>query len=253
MAWYEGLTDEQKVAASFVDRDARLLAGPGTGKTRSLTQRVLFLIEEKNIEPSKITVLTFTRAASAELKSRIKEALPTRSPMPEISTLHAFALKTLLKNPARDRLELPLRIADDFEEKNIIYPDIKSILGLTHIKEVRILFKKLSAGWENLSADLDGWKERFPDPGFVGAWEEHRNIYGYVLRSELVYQFKNALEEGDLILPPTIDYLLVDEYQDLNACDLNVVKMISENGAELFCAGDDDQVFMGLDMLILRV
>ncbi len=245
MAWYEGLTDEQKVAASFVDMDARLLAGPGTGKTRSLTHRVLFLIEEKNIEPSKITVLTFTRAASAELKSRIKAALPTESPMPEISTLHAFALKTLLKNPARDRLELPLRIADDFEEKNIIYPDIKSILGLTHIKEVRILFKKLSAGWENLSADLDGWKERFPDPGFVGAWEEHRNIYGYVLRSELVYQFKNALEEGDLIFPPTIDYLLVDEYQDLNACDLNVVKMVSENGAELFCAGDDDQSIYG--------
>ncbi len=245
MKWYEGLTDEQKDAASFVGMDARLLAGPGTGKTRSLTRRVLFLIDEKNVEPSKITVLTFTRAASAELKTRIKKALPEGSSMPEISTLHSFALKTLLKNPARDRLELPLRIADDFEEETIIYQDIKSILELSHIKEVRDLFKKLSAGWENLSADLDDWKERLDEPRFLGAWEEHRNIYGYVLRSELVYQLKNALIEGDLTYPPSIDYLLVDEYQDLNACDLKVVNMLSEYGAELFCAGDDDQSIYG--------
>jgi len=245
MTWYDGLTDEQKVAASFVGMDARLLAGPGTGKTRSLTRRVLFLIDEEEVEPSKITVLTFTRAASAELKNRIKKAFPEGSSMPEISTLHSFALKTLLKNPARDRLELPLRVADDFEEKNIIYQDIKSILGLSHIKEVRDLFKKLSAGWENLSTDLDDWKERFDEPRFLGAWEEHRNIYGYVLRSELVYQLKNALIEGDLTYPPSIDYLLVDEYQDLNACDLKVVNMLSENGAELFCAGDDDQSIYG--------
>ena len=54
MTWYNGLTDEQKEAAKFYGMHARLLAGPGTGKTRSLTRHVLFLINEKNIEPSKI-------------------------------------------------------------------------------------------------------------------------------------------------------------------------------------------------------
>ena len=189
--------------------------------------------------------MTFTRAASAELKGRIKKELGEGSPLPEISTLHAFALKTLLKSPARDRLAHPLRIAGDYEEENIINRELKSILGLSNIKDVRTLFKKLSAGWETLSADKDDWVNIFPDPSFLGAWGEHRSIYGYVLRSELVYQLKNALEEGDLEYPPSIDYLLVDEYQDLNACDLAVINNLAENGAELFCAGDDDQSIYG--------
>lgn len=245
MSWETDLNHEQIDAASFYGSNARLLAGPGTGKTLSLTRRVIFLINELNIDPSKITVLTFTRAAAAELKIRIKKELEEGVSLPEISTLHSFALKTLLKNPARDRLPHPLRIANDYEEENIIKKDIKAALGLSHINEVRDRFNKLSAGWEKLSIDNDDWETRFPDPAFLGAWNEHRTIYGYILRSELVYQLRKALEEGDLEYPPTINYLLVDEYQDLNACDLAVVKSLSENGAELFCAGDDDQSIYG--------
>jgi len=189
MTWNDNLLDDQIDAASFYGSHARLLAGPGTGKTLSLTRRVLFLINEKEVDPSKITVLTFTRAA-AELKNRIKNELDDESSLPHISTIHSFALKLLLKNPARERLSQPLRIANDYEEEVIIKREIKSILGLTHIKEVDNLFNQLSADWETLSAELDGWADRFPDPRFLGAWQEHRSIYGYVLRSELVYQLK---------------------------------------------------------------
>ena len=244
MTWNDNLLDDQIDAASFYGSHARLLAGPGTGKTLSLTRRVLFLINEKEVDPSKITVLTFTRAA-AELKNRIKNELDDESSLPHISTIHSFALKLLLKNPARERLSQPLRIANDYEAEVIIKREIKSILGLTHIKEVDNLFNQLSADWETLSAELDGWADRFPDPRFLGAWQEHRSIYGYVLRSELVYQLKKALEEGDLEFTQPIDYLLVDEYQDLNACDLAVIKSLTEYGAELFCAGDDDQSIYG--------
>ena len=69
----------------------------------------------------------------------------------------------------------------------------------------------------------------------MGAWKQHRKIYGYVLRSELVYQLKKALEEGDLELNSSMEYLLVDEYQDLNACDLAIVNSLTHYGAELFC------------------
>lgn len=244
MSWGHDLTQEQKDAASHYGSHACLLAGPGTGKTRSLTRHILFLIMEQNIDPSKITVLTFTRAAAAELRERIKNKLVEGSSLPVISTLHSFALKTLLKNPARDRLPLPLRIASDYEEDKIIYADMQSTLGL-YKKDVSDLFNQLSADWETLSADSPDWESRFPDPRFLGTWQEHRNIYGYVLRSELVYQLKRSLEEGDLEHPPTIDYLLVDEYQDLNACDLAVINYLTENGAELYIAGDDDQSIYG--------
>lgn len=246
MAWNTDLTHEQIDAASFFGSHARLLAGPGTGKTLALTRRVLFLITEKNVDPSKITILTFTRAAAAELRNRIKNELSEESSIPNISTIHSFALKMLLKNEAaRSRLQQPLFIANDYEEKNIIKQEMKSILGLNYIKDVTELFNQLSADWETLSADLNDWESRFPNPTFLGAWKEHRKVYGYILRSELVYQLKKALEEGDMELNSSMEYLLVDEYQDLNACDLAIVNSLTQYGAELFCAGDDDQSIYG--------
>ena len=207
MVWDTDLTTEQIYAASFLGSHARLLAGPGTGKTLTLTRRVLFLITEKDVDPSKITVLTFTRSAAAELRNRIKNELPEERSMPHISTIHSFALKMLLKNEsARSRLQNPLFIANDYEEQNIIKKEMKSILGLSQIKKVNSLFNQLSADWETLSADVDNWESRFPDPKFLGAWKQHRKIYGYVLRSELVYQLKKALEEGDLELNSSMEY-----------------------------------------------
>jgi len=164
--------------------------------------------------------------------------------LPRISTLHSFALRQLLRNSERlATLPQPLRIADDWEERNIILEDIKTILGLQRINEVRELFNQLSADWQRLAAD-DG--DFTPDPRFIGAWEEHRRVFGYTLRSELVYQLKRALEQLEAFtLEPYVQHLLVDEYQDLNRCDLAVVRAIEGRGAELFVAGDDDQSIYG--------
>lgn len=112
MAWDDGLTDEQKLAASHFGSHARLLAGPGTGKTRSLIRRVVFLIQEKSIDPSDILVLTFTRAATAELKERLLQDLGNNTHLPHIATLHSYALSTILQHHMSIRLPQPIRIAD---------------------------------------------------------------------------------------------------------------------------------------------
>lgn len=239
--WDDNLNEEQKNAASFHGSNGCLLAGPGTGKTYCLTRRVMYLIEELNISPSNISVLTFTRAAAAELSRRVKEELGDTNTFPKISTLHSFALKLILDNQSKTRLPQPIRIADDFEEE-LIVDELKIILDIEK-KEVRTLLNKLSADWGRLKADEDDYE--FPDPRFLGAWYEHRDIYGYTLRSELVYQLKNALAEEDFRFLPKIEYLLVDEYQDLNPCDLAVIKLLVGYGAELFSAGDDDQSIYG--------
>jgi DNA helicase-2/ATP-dependent DNA helicase PcrA len=242
VSWDDYLNDGQKAAASFYGSHGRLLAGPGTGKTFSLTRRVMFLIEELNVEPSQISVLTFTRAAASELSKRTKKELVGETDsFPNISTLHSFSLKLILANPSKTRLPQPIRIADDYEE-NIIIEELKIILGIDK-NEVKRLLSKLSADWGRLKLDDDDYE--FPDPRFIGAWQEHRNIYGYTLRSELVYQLKGALNEGDFSFIPPIQYLLVDEYQDLNPCDLAVIKHLVDYGSELFCAGDDDQSIYG--------
>ncbi len=89
-------------------------------------------------------------------------------------------------------------------------------------------------------------KAHSPDARFLGAWEEHRRMFGYTLRAELVYQLKRALEQlSEFALEAPTRHLLVDEYQDLNRCDLAVIKALTRRGAELFVAGDDDQSIYG--------
>src|SRR5262245_9495909 len=128
MTWETGLLEEQKVAASHIGTHARLLAGPGTGKTLALTRRVCFLTKNRLVPASEILALTFTRAAARELRQRVEAELgPERKPL--ISTLHSFALRQLLRNAGRMlSLPKPLRIADDWEERHIILEDLKLLL-----------------------------------------------------------------------------------------------------------------------------
>jgi len=242
MAWDDDLLPDQRKAAGHTGNHARLLAGPGTGKTLTLTRHICFLVAEQNVPPGAILAVTFTRAAARELRQRVKNELG-EDRCPRISTLHSFALRQLLKNAARiSDLPQPLRIADDWEERNIILEDIKVLLGLNHISESRDLLNELSADWQSLTADGANRGRRFTNPRFLGLWREHRRIYGYTLRSELVYQLKKALEQrDDFELECQFKYLLVDEYQDLNLCDLAVVREIASRKVELFIAGDDDQ------------
>ena len=246
MPWDDNLLTEQRTAAAHVGNHARLLAGPGTGKTLTLTRHICFLVVERNLSPDTILAITFTRAAARELRQRVAAELGEKQ-SPRISTLHSFALRQLLKNATKiTDLPQPLRIADDWEERNIVLPDLKSLLQLDHINKARDLLNRLSADWQSLTADESDWETRLPDPRFLGAWREHRQIYGYTLRSELVYQLKKALEQrGDFELESPIGHLLVDEYQDLNRCDLAVVERIALRGTELFVAGDDDQSIYG--------
>lgn len=247
-AWAKGLLPEQRVAASHLGSNARLLAGPGTGKTYTLTARAAFLVMDQNVEPKAVVALTFTRAAAGELRARVEKALEGQvAGRPRIMTLHAFALRTLMKNAELlDALPRPLRIADDWEERNIIQEDLKEITA-SNVKDVRKNLQAMSADWDTLRADEEAENPLKADARFVGAWQQHRRTYGYTLRSELVYQLKRALEQrDDLDVGGAIQHLLVDEYQDLNACDLSAIACIAGKGrTSLYSAGDDDQSIYG--------
>ena len=247
MQWDRDLLDDQREAASHIGTHARLLAGPGTGKTLTLARRAAYLVTEKGISPDQILAVTFTRAAAFELRNRIADVLEgQQNELPRVSTLHSFALRQLLRNSDLiESIPRPLRIADDWEERNIILEDLKVILGY-NLKTVRERFNLLSADWQTLVADEEEWENRFPDPRFLGAWRQHREVFGYTLRSELVYQLKRALEQTEeFSLESDYLHLLVDEYQDLNRCDLAVIFAIRDKGVEVFGAGDDDQSIYG--------
>lgn len=247
--WAKGLLNEQMAAASHTGGNARLLAGPGTGKTYTLKARVEYLVLEKQIEPESVTALTFTRAAAGELRRRVDDTLAGKVVgRPFIMTLHAFALQTLLRNSDRiDALPRPLRIADDWEERNIVQEDLRVLTNAAAITIVQENLQAVAADWDTLRADDTQPNPLKADAGFLGAWQQHRLLYGYTLRSELVYQLKRALEQrNDFTLhSKELKHLLVDEYQDLNACDLMIVKSLAAIGAEIYAAGDDDQSIYG--------
>lgn len=144
MPWDTELSNEQRSAASHVGRHARLLAGPGTGKTRCLTKRIVYLIEEQGVDPSRILVLTFTRAAAAEIRQRVLAELGNEAQLPHISTLSSFALRTILFHGAGVRLPQPIRIADDYEERWIIEEELKRLQRA--VDEVRQTLNSISLG-----------------------------------------------------------------------------------------------------------
>lgn len=242
MSWDSGLLDEQRIAAQYTGAHARLLAGPGTGKTLTLTRHLLKLIQQDTVPPAEVVCFAFTRVNAFDLNREVsKEFAKHNVPIPRISTLHSFALYQLMRNARLlHALPQPVRIADDFEEHWIIRADLAATLALND-KQVRAKFAQLSSDWQDLRVDEQAYLPA--DPAFMGAWLRHRETYGYTLRSELVWQLKHAMEEhpDEFDLGARIRYLLVDEYQDLNQCDLAVVATISRMGAEVYCAGDDDQ------------
>lgn len=241
-------TPDQVRAIDHIGSHARLLAGPGTGKTKTLTHRVLSLVLKYNQDPKGILLLTFTRLAAGQLRTEIQKVLePHNKDIPHIATLHSFALQQILFNwRTVDALPRPIRIADDWEERYIIDEDLKRYLNLSRIDEVRALINALSTDWETLRIDEEGWEQQFPNPQFLGAWRQHRDIYGETLRAELVYQLKRQLSQNrEFKLTAEYKHVLIDEYQDLNACDLAIIKELSNRGAEIFVAGDDDQSIYG--------
>ena len=229
-------TDEQKrIMQHDPTKHACILAGPGTGKSSTIISYVCN-IKDKNPEKN-IRLLTFTRAANTELTDKIvKSGKDTINS----STVHSFSISVLLNNPGTGGLPEPIRVADDWEWNLLIRKDLSSRLGI-FINEVDKLKNEMSASWESLTAIQDDSIPQELRAKFMGLWEEHRKIFGYSLLSELPFRLKTALEGNSDLDLGKIDLLAIDEYQDLNACDLSCFRQISQRGTTIIAIGDDDQ------------
>ena len=136
--------------------------------------------------------------------------------------MHSFAISVLLRNPGLGEFPKPLRIADDWERDQIVYSTLARRIGARRDR-MKDLFDELATDWE--------WLGHRPHPRvdprdrarFLEGWQEHRGVFGYTLLSELPYALMCALEEHPNLGAVDYDLMVVDEYQDLNACDLKVI------------------------------
>lgn len=226
----------------------RLVAGPGTGKSHTIEKRVGDLLSN-GATPGNVYVISFTRATCAELGVRIQNFCSTlpcagAASQVRVSTMHSLALRVLRRaNLLTSYPSTPI-ILDDWEQTNVYDSELASSLGCTpgRAAEIRLAH---DAQWQTLNPQHVNQAQITPTEiqGFNAFHAARTNLYSCVLPGEVIYKCVDAMQQGALQAAqlPTIDHLIVDEFQDLNACDQEFVRLLSNHGAVLFVAGDDDQ------------
>jgi DNA helicase-2/ATP-dependent DNA helicase PcrA len=239
----------QDLAAQDPAPQVRLVAGPGTGKTKTIERRVAHVLNSGAL-PNTIYVLSFTVAASNELRARILAHcanLPCAAVAAgvRVSTVHALALRILRSaNLLATLYPHDPSVLDDWERKNIYDLELSSALGCTPTRagEVRLAH---DAAWQTLNPAYINQAAitQAERTGFTAFHATRANLYSCVLPGELVYRCVDAIRMGQITPAqlPNIQHLVVDEFQDLNACDQQLVSQLVGQGSRLFVAGDDDQ------------
>lgn len=237
--------EEQKRAVEHFEGPALILAGPGSGKTTVITHRTKKLIEDHKVDPANILVITFTKAAATEMKSRFEALMGGRYYPVSFGTFHAVYFKILkyAYNYSGDNI---LR-----EEKKNEY--IKEIIGKLHLDIddvgdfIRDIIGEISLVKGEMT-DLNNYYSRnCPEETFRKIYK----LYNDRLIRENVVDFDDMLVMCYELLTKRPDilklwqdkykYILIDEFQDISRVQYEVIKLLAKPEDNLFIVGDDDQ------------
>jgi len=233
-------TIEPGFSASAAQREAieaplgpmLVLAGPGAGKTFCLIERIRFLVEQRGLDPRRICAVTFTNKAAEEIAERLERALGDRGRGVKGGTLHALCAEILREHGEWIGVRRGFGIADEDYQK-----DVLRRLGVWKKRHGQLLirFGLHRARDVALTADELGIFQRYQ------RHLEHRNLLDFddlVLRaSELLATYEEIAEQ----IAARWEYVLVDEFQDLNPRQYAVVRRLAEAHRNLFVVGDDEQ------------
>ncbi len=239
----------QWLAARDAAPQVRLVAGPGTGKSKTIEKRVAQVLNT-GARPQNVYVISFTVASSKELRERItafcaSQPCAAAAAAIHVSTMHSLALRILrMANLLAVLYPHNPVVLDDWERRNIYDLELANALGRTpgRAAEIRLAH---DAAWQTLNPQFIN-QAAITQPeiqGFNAFHPTRTNLYSCVLPGELVFRCVDAIRLGQIQQAqlPNIEHLIVDEFQDLNACDQEFVSQLAANGAVLFIAGDDDQ------------
>jgi len=239
----------QMAAATDGSAQVRLVAGPGTGKSAAIERRVAHVLHN-GANPANVYVISFTRATCVELSERIVNFcsnLPCApaSKQVRVSTMHSLALRILrTANVLATLYPSDPQVLDEWEMPNVYDEELAHSLRCSpgRASEVR---EAHDAQWQTLNPQsiAQAAITQAEKDGFNAFHGTRRNLYCCVLPGEVIYECVTRIQQGAIQggQMPTIEHLIVDEYQDLNACDQEFVRLLVDNGAALFVAGDDDQ------------
>ncbi|MCR5201701.1 MAG: ATP-dependent helicase [Lachnospiraceae bacterium] len=241
------LNSSQKEAVMHRDGPALILAGPGSGKTRVITERVINLIET-GVKPDEILVITFTKAAALEMKERYHRSVVNPGKV-RFGTFHSvfFMMLKVAYNYSADNIlkenvkfsilkDIVARLDTDIRDENEFVRDIISEISL--VKGNRIDLDN----YYSPNCPVDIFKEIYEK--YQRALEKRRYID---FDDMLIYAYDLLSKREDIRKKwqDIFKYILVDEFQDVNKLQYMTLKLLAEPGNNLFVVGDDDQAIYG--------
>lgn len=248
-----GMNNKQKEAVLKTEGPLLIMAGAGSGKTRVLTHRVAYLIEEKGINPWNVLAITFTNKASKEMRERVNKLLNKGAEDVWVSTFHALCVRILRRDIDQIGYNRAFTIADPGEQKTLV----KRILKEQNIDPQKFDPRTVLGAISNAKNDLLTEKEYAERAAsmFEQMVAKVYTAYQKELRSN------QAVDFDDLIMltirlfkekPETLafyqnkfQYIHVDEYQDTNEAQYTLVNMLAERFKNLCVVGDADQSIYG--------
>jgi len=249
---YPEMNPAQREAVCFSDSGPLLvLAGPGSGKTFVITQRIRYLIEAQNIAPDKILVLTFTKEAALSMKKRFYESVHSSKSV-NFGTFHSIFYQ-ILKQSTRISDSQMLKDAD---KKKILFHVLNRVrpeMPFSERHNVIPLFMEAISYYKN-TGDLKKTIEKLPED--IGKlFQESYEAYEEIRRSERKRDFDDMLIDCKRLLSENtsirkywqerFEHILIDEFQDINSVQYDVIKLMTPSPYRIFAVGDDDQSIYG--------
>ncbi|RPI28143.1 MAG: hypothetical protein EHM61_06105 [Acidobacteria bacterium] len=255
----QDLNEQQRLAVTRTDGPLLILAGAGSGKTRTITYKIAYLIGEGICRPENILAVTFTNKAAEEMRNRVQRLLGFLESPPLVSTFHSFSVRVLRRQAALLGYGSDFAICDEDDQKSLlkqVYDELKLQDNLVPIKRTRAVISRA----KNQGCSPESYLEGSADPDAPIIFSAFK-VYQRRLKEA------NGMDFDDLILLTVrlfaeqekvreryssgFKYLLIDEYQDTNAPQFEIVKHLSSVHGNITAVGDEDQSiyrFRGADI-----
>ena len=250
MTLVDGLNKEQQEAVLTTEGPLLILAGAGSGKTRVLTHRTAYLIEEKGVNPYNILAITFTNKAAGEMRDRIDQMVGYGSESIWVSTFHSTCVRILRRYIDRLGYGTNFTIYDAEDQKTLIKDICKRLEIDTKIHKEKMFLSVISSAKDEMIGPIEFENN--------AAGDYAKRIQAQVYREyQQALKMNNALDFDDLIFK-TVElfkldkevlssyqdrfrYIMVDEYQATNTMQFEFIRLLSQKYKNLCVVGDDDQ------------
>ena len=250
MSKYDLLNPEQKEAVFHYEGPLLILAGAGSGKTRVLTHRVAWLIEEKQVNPWNIMAITFTNKAAGEMRDRVETMLGGALGGVWVATFHSTCVRILRRYIDRIGFGTNFTIYDGDDQKTIIKEICKRFQIDTKLYRERFFMAAISAAKDELLSPDDYAKQVHGDTRKQKVAEVYREYQKQLRASnaldfdDLIFRTVELFQKDAEVLEQYQDrfrFIMVDEYQDTNTAQFKLVSLLAAKYRNLCVVGDDDQ------------